>query len=128
MNATWVYAALGILFWSIVLSAQTSTTTVLSAVTPSPAVYGSSVSLSAQVTPVGASGSVTFMDGVTMLGFGSINGSGIAQLSTKTLPAGSHSLRAVFGGDTNGFQPSKSSVIPYLVTVVPGGAFSSATN
>jgi len=31
-------------------------------------------------------------------------------------------------GDTNGFQPSKSSVIPYLVTVVPGGAFSSATN
>src|SRR4051812_46212309 len=127
MKPRWVYAALAISMWSAALNAQTSTTTALTALTPSPAVYGSSVVLSAQVSPAGAAGSVAFMDGVTMLGFGSINGGGFAQLTTKSLPAGSHSLRAVFGGDTNGFQPSKSSLVPYVVSVVPGGAFGSTT-
>src|SRR5208337_53879 len=41
------------------------------------------------------------MDGSTTLGSGTLNGSGRATISTKTLAVGSHSITAVYGGDGN---------------------------
>jgi hypothetical protein len=44
---------------------------------------------------------VTFKDGATTLGTGTLNGSGQATFSTSLLTAGSHSITAVYGGDSD---------------------------
>ena len=49
-------------------------------------------------TPIG---SVTFMDGSTTLGSGTLNSSGHAAISTKTLTVGLHAITAIYGGDSN---------------------------
>src|SRR5207244_4428153 len=87
-----------------VAAAGGGTTTTLTGVTPSAAsTFGQSITLSAQVSPTGAPGSVAFMDGAVMLGVGTLDSSGLAQLSTIGLTAGSHSLRAVYGGNGGSF-------------------------
>ncbi|MDF3294442.1 Ig-like domain-containing protein, partial [Streptomyces sp. RB6PN23] len=45
-------------------------------------------------------GTVSFFDGATLLGTGTLSG-GVATFSTTTLATGSHSLTAVYNGDTN---------------------------
>jgi hypothetical protein len=45
-------------------------------------------------------GTVTFLDGSTVLGTGAVDGSGNATFQTATLAAGSHSITATYGGDT----------------------------
>jgi hypothetical protein len=46
-------------------------------------------------------GSVTFLDGTTPLGAGTLNTSGLASLSISSLAAGTHSVTAVYSGDTD---------------------------
>src|SRR5205085_1810660 len=46
-------------------------------------------------------GTVTFKDGATTLGTGTLNASEQATFSTAALSVGSHSVTAVYGGDTN---------------------------
>jgi cyclophilin family peptidyl-prolyl cis-trans isomerase len=77
------------------------------------AVYGQSVTLTAtlSVTSPGSgtpTGTVTFLEGTTTLGTGTLNSSGVATLSTTALPVGSDSLTASYAGDTN-FDSSTSS-------------------
>lgn len=76
-------------------------TSVVSSANPSP--YGSAVTFTATVNGTGGtpSGTVTFMDGATVLGSAALNGSGQAALSIATLVAGNHPLTAVYGGDSN---------------------------
>ena len=65
--------------------------------------YGMPVTLSAAVTggtPV-ATGTVTFLNGSTVLGTGILNTSGIATYSTSSLPVGMDALTAAYGGDSN---------------------------
>jgi hypothetical protein len=80
---------------------------------------GQSLTLTATVTASSGSGTpagtVTFLDGATSLGTGTLNGSGVATLSTTTLAAGAHSLTASYGGDTN-FSGSTSSAVTVTVT------------
>ncbi|MDF3293221.1 beta strand repeat-containing protein, partial [Streptomyces silvisoli] len=85
------------------------TTTALTSV-PDPSVFGQAKTLTATVTsPVGTpTGSVSFFDGATLVGTGSLSG-GVATLSTSSLSVGSHALTAVYGGDVN-FAGSTSSV------------------
>jgi hypothetical protein len=59
-----------------------------------PAVYGQPVTLTAIVT-AGATGKVTFYDGVAVLGVSPVSG-GQAVLTTILLPAGSSVLRAYY--------------------------------
>ncbi len=77
-----------------------TTTAVASSVNPSG--FGQSVTFTATVTGLvlTPTGTVTFKDGATTLGTGTLNGSGQATFSTTTLAAGSHSITAVYGGDT----------------------------
>ena len=104
-----------------VTSGPTSTTTVASSLNPS--TYGQSVTFTATVTGTNASfsptGTVTFMDGATTLGTGTLSGSPTATttLTTSALLAAAHSITAVYGGDTN-FAGSTSSVLTQ--TVKPG--------
>src|ERR1039458_9704657 len=81
-----------------VFGKSSSSVTLAFSVNPSP--YGSSVTFTATVTPIAATGTVTFKDGSTTLGTGTIS-SGTATYSTSALAAKSHSITAAYGGDTN---------------------------
>ena len=78
-----------------------STTTASSSLNPS--TFGQSVALNASVTPKFggvATGSVTFKDGTNVLGT-VVVGSNAASLVLNTLQTGSHSITAVYSGDSN---------------------------
>ncbi len=100
--------------------AQASTTTKLTKSTTTAIHSGQSVTFTAAITAVspGAgtpSGIVTFYDnGSTMLGTGALSG-GIAMLTTTTLPVGSNSITAIYGGDTD-FTTSTSNALTQTVT------------
>ncbi len=78
----------------------TSTTQVI---TPTSSVYGQNVNLAANVTKVSGSdpltGSVTFFDGLSILGTAALDGSGNAELDLTDIPVGSHSITANYSGD-----------------------------
>ena len=67
------------------------------------ATNGSKVTLTAQVTSVAGTptGTVTFLDGSTVLGTAPVNSAGTATLTLSTLPTGVLSLTASYGGDTS---------------------------
>jgi FtsP/CotA-like multicopper oxidase with cupredoxin domain len=84
---------------SVTVNPLTTTTTMLTA-TPSTASFGSSVLLTATVTPGSGTtvptGTVTFYDGATSLGSAALNGSGVATFTAASLPIGSNSITAVY--------------------------------
>jgi hypothetical protein len=90
---------------------QDASTTFLAS-NSNPSTYGASVIFTATVTP-GATGTVTFEDGSTTIGTGSVN-SGSAVFTISTLAVGSHSITAVYGGDTN-YTGSTSAVLTQTV-------------
>jgi sugar lactone lactonase YvrE len=80
----------------------TGTTTVASA-TPNPVLAGEPATITATVssstgTPTGT---VTLYDGATVIGTGTLNAQGLYTLTTSTLTVGTHTLKAVYGGDAN---------------------------
>ncbi len=70
--------------------------------------FGQSITLRARVSAA-ATGTVTFMDGSTVLGSSNLTG-GSATLATSTLAAGSHDITAVYSGDS-AFGASRSAVL-----------------
>jgi len=65
-----------------------------------PSAVGQAVIFTAHVAPSAATGSVSFYDGSTMLGTGTLSG-GVASFSTSSLARGTHSIKAVYSGDAN---------------------------
>lgn len=104
----------------ITVFAQTAT-----ALTASPAstTTGTPVTLTATVRQVSASGvptgTVTFDDGPTPIGSGSLNGAGVATLATSALAAGTHSITAFYGGDANDAASSSAAVTVSITITVP---------
>jgi len=106
-----------------VVASPTSTTLTSS---PNPSTFGQSVSLTATVTRVGGgtpTGTVEFFDGTTLLGTFTLGGSGLsssalapnqAGLSTSALSQGTHSITAVYSGDSLD-NPSTSSPLTQVV-------------
>ena len=93
---------------------STTTTTVTSSANPS--VFGESVTFTADVTGTESeppTGTVTFKDGATTLGTGTLSG-GTATFSTSALTVGSHLITAEYSGDTN-FAASISSALSQKV-------------
>jgi hypothetical protein len=92
-----------------------STTTALTSA-PNPSMVGQPFVLTATVTSTSGtpSGSVTFQNGNSFLGTVLLNGSGVATLSVSTLPAGSYSIQAVYGGNGN-FAYSGSNIVVQVV-------------
>jgi hypothetical protein len=95
---------------------QNVTTTTLST-SAGQATFGQSVTLTATVSPVSAPGSVTFYDGVAILGTKPLAG-GKAILSTSLMLAGRHSLRAYYAGTVD-YTPSASSWLTTVVIALP---------
>ncbi len=96
-----------------VVSATTITTLTSSA---NPSTVGNSITLTTVVSPALATGTVTFEDGTTVLGTGTLKG-GTAAFSTTALNVGSHSLTAVYGGDSN-YNPATSVLLIQVVNQI----------
>jgi len=89
---------------TFVINVMIGTTTTLTV--PANSTYGQTVTFTAHVIPAAGSAgpltgeTVTFDDGSTFLGTGTLASSGIATISTSALLAGSHSITAIYAGDT----------------------------
>jgi MBG domain-containing protein/Big-like domain-containing protein/VCBS repeat protein len=82
------------------LTVTSNGTAVSLASSANPSILGSPITFTASLTGSGTvSGTVTFKDGATTLGSGTIGG-GSATFSTAALALGSHSITAVYSGDT----------------------------
>jgi len=99
-----------------VMQASTATTVTADV---NPSVTGGTVTLTSTVTVIAPgtgtpTGAVTFFDGTTALGSSSLSSNGVATFSTSALTAGTHSLTAQYGGDTN-FGGSTSGALSQVV-------------
>ncbi len=111
--------------WAVIYpvpATPTNTTLVASPANSAPS--GSTVTLTATVTPHVA-GSVRFFDGATDLGLGSYNASTGVATKALTPGDGAHSYRADFTPAQQTDAPSSSAALSY--TVVPAGAVTSTT-
>jgi Bacterial Ig-like domain (group 3)/Pro-kumamolisin, activation domain len=89
---------------SEVVDQASTKTTVVSSLNPSTS--GATVTFTATVVAVAPgvgtpTGTVTFKDGTTTLGTGTLNSSKKATLAISTLAEGTHSITAVYGGDSD---------------------------
>jgi hypothetical protein len=84
---------------SFTVIANTSSVVVTSS--QSPALAGVAITLTATVSPTGATGAVSFKDGATAVacGVGSILTAPVATCTTSTLAVGAHAITAVYAGD-----------------------------
>jgi len=109
------------------ITAVTTTTLIPSA---NPANQGAPVTFTATVATAGThppTGTVTFKDGSTALGMGTLNGSLMATLTTSALAGGSHSITAVYGGDANN-AGSTSSALPEAIVATTTTALTASAN
>ncbi len=99
--------------------ATAATTTTLTT-SGTPAIQGATVTFTATVTTTGSNpptGTVTFNDGTMQIGTGTLNGSQVATFATKTLAVGTHSITAIYGGDTNNAS-STSAPVSQVITAI----------
>jgi hypothetical protein len=80
---------------------------------PNPSTFGNSVTLTATVSPSGASGTVSFYDGATLITTKTFSGT-LAMVTTSVLGGGVHSLTAVYSGNFS-YAPSTSAVRNHTV-------------
>jgi hypothetical protein len=99
---------------SLTINKATPTVTLTSSANPT--VYGSSVTFTAQAA-VSATGTITFYDGATIIGTGTLS-SGTATFTLNSLGAGTHSITASYGGDSN-YLSAVSAAVSQVVTKSP---------
>jgi hypothetical protein len=94
--------------------------TVILSASPQSVVYGQTVTLQATVAPTSGqtvpTGTVTFADASTPWDPAPLN-QGVAQLSTSTLNAGTHTINAQYNPDTNNFNGTTAT--PLSLTIDP---------
>jgi hypothetical protein len=98
---------------------KATSTTVLT-IAPNPPLPGQAITLTATVPPAGtipATGTVTFMDGTTVLGSATL-AAGVATYS-EIIPPGKHVFTAGYGGDSN-FTSSTSLPLSASTLATPG--------
>ena len=85
-----------------VITSALATPTITLTSSANPASVSAQVTFTASLTSAAGTptGSITFYDGTTQLGSGSVT-SGMASCSTSTLAAGAHTITATYGGDSN---------------------------
>jgi hypothetical protein len=96
---------------------KTNTTTTVVVSNGNPASYGMPITFTATITSAGPTptGTVTFKNGGTPLGTGSLNAQGMTTYTTVTLGAGSYSITASYSGDSAS-APSSSTGFNQVVT------------
>jgi len=84
-----------------VVAQNATTTTLVSSLNPATA--GTAVTFTATVNAAFGlpTGTVTFKDGATTIGTGTVSSAKIATFTTKTLTAATHAITAVYSGDVN---------------------------
>ncbi len=103
---------------SLILAIQNSTSTALS-VSGSPTSYGGLLTFQATVSPAPVDGEIiTFIDGTAVIGTGLTTG-GVAMLPINTLGAGSHSITAVYPGDTSNAGSTSSVLLQTVSKATP---------
>jgi uncharacterized protein (TIGR03437 family) len=108
---------------SRVISAQVTSSNVTLQTSANPTNYGSTLTLTAIVSPTGATGTVTWYDGVVVLGSAKLN-AGEASMTTALLGSGQRSIRARYSGDSS-HQSSVSGVLTQVVSVLAQRGLSS---
>jgi hypothetical protein len=104
----------------VVKAPATATTTALAVMPASPVVHGTSVTMTATVTPSAAAGTVSFFDGATQVGSSPVGAGGTATFTTTALSIATHSLKATFvPTDATAFAGSSSAVVSYVVQKAP---------
>jgi hypothetical protein len=94
------------------------TTTTLTVPTP-PLASGQAVTLTATVAPAptgSSKGTVSFLDGATLLGTSNVNSSGVATFSAQGLADGDHHVTAVYSGNSTSAVSTSAAV---TVTITP---------
>jgi hypothetical protein len=113
--------------WTVVYPTPTTTptTTTLTTTPGSPQVAGTSVTLSATVSPA-VSGTVQFEDGVNNIGSPVTVSGGAASIATTTLSVGSHSLHAVFTPAAGVAYSGSNGDDTFVVTALPAAGTNTA--
>jgi regulation of enolase protein 1 (concanavalin A-like superfamily) len=96
----------------------------------SPAQAGQPVTLTATIAGTGLgtpTGSVTFKEGTATVGAGSVNAQGVATFTTSSLSVGTHTLQALYGGDTY-FVTSASTALTQSITAATTTGLQSSLN
>jgi hypothetical protein len=88
----------------LTLVAKDATTAAITS-SVNPSIFGQPVTVTATIHSSGPgagtpTGSVTFMDGATVLGNASLSNAGVASITVSSLSAGSHTIAASYGGDS----------------------------
>ncbi|MEV7281491.1 Ig-like domain-containing protein [Streptomyces sp. NPDC093111] len=105
---------------------RTDTTTSLAVSPAGPVVEATPVTLTANVGPAGATGTVQFRDNGTALGAPVPVAGGRATLTTSALTRGGHTLTAAFTPASTAHNPSASAGVTYTVDAAPATATTTA--
>jgi hypothetical protein len=97
----------------------TGAVTVLSSGSPSR--FGSTVRLTATVSPAAATGFVAYYDGANLLGASPL-ANGVSLFATSLLSSGNHSITAHYSGDSN-YNAANSPALPQTVNATPATLF-----
>ena len=105
---------------------KAATETVLSVSAPK-SLPGEAVTLTANVSPVHiattiSNGIVRFQIGSLRLGTAIVDGSGMASLTTSTIPMGDHDIVAIYGG-SSAFETSTSAAVSHTVSPKVGSEY-----
>jgi hypothetical protein len=106
---------------TITAAAPAATTTVLVSSAAS-ALSGASVTFTATTTSSTSgtpTGTVSFFDGTTVLGTGTLNGSAVATFTTSTLAVGTHSITAKYSGSATFASSTSAALTETITTVAP---------
>ncbi|HEY1658830.1 MAG TPA: FG-GAP-like repeat-containing protein [Candidatus Sulfotelmatobacter sp.] len=114
-------------YLSQTVSSASSTTSLSSSSNPSAPSQTATFNAFVVSSTTQPGGTVTFFDGSTSLGTGTLNGSGKAVFSTSTLSTGPHNITAVYAGNSN-ITGSTSSVLQQIIGVVTAANFSLTAN
>jgi uncharacterized protein (TIGR03437 family) len=115
-----------VLVLTITAAAQSLPSTVSIQSSTNPAIFGHAVTLTATVSPAAATGPVTFYEGASVVGAGSLY-QGHAMLTTTLLPAGTGTFTAYYRGD-NSYESGISPPVSLTVTALPGNGFQTLVN
>jgi sugar lactone lactonase YvrE len=112
---------------TVIVQQGSSTVTLTSSLNPAPlaqnVVYTATVN---SVSP-NLTGTVTFMDGATLLAAVPVGASGIATFSSSTFALGSHAITATYGGDIN-HAASSPAALSQLIVQASQMAITSSAN
>jgi len=105
------------------------TTTLTSSANPSS--YGQAVTLTATVsngTSTSPTGTVKFLNGSTTIGTGTLNSSGVATVTTSTLPTGPATIDAVYSGDSSNPTSTSNDITQAVDPALTSTALSTSVN